>query len=694
MKTVLNSIFITIFINCLCTQAGLAREASFKIHPCKLDDPQFKEIMDEIKKDHEYRKISIDEKVENKRLNRRDPDQSNIIMEHRDWEIKDNFDSTIEQKTITYYGSPVDHGDPYEDISFDTKSSYKIFDVTACTIYFKDNQWLAKTPSVISEPVPEDLSTEDLFSSSKSVKIMFPSDSYRIYTVLMFKQKKSLPSIPGYPKGFNVYVQTPYSTKIPGYNYQYSFTLPLDMKHSAELKTKGKIRSFGVAKLMEGKNNVKYVLTLNKSIIISDSDISIEDYMLPYFVISTFDSWESSFRGLADIYEQKLHDGETFINSELEEIAKAFDKKVKELTDSHIYCYLSNFYSWENYHKETGGGFIPHNIKDIIYNHKGDCKDIALLFTGLLRAAGYKASPVIIRTNNMWNYDLDTPVNIFNHAITGYYDKDGRYKILDASSHNNILYTGLPDFISNRNYITWDYDENNVFSIKKGRTPTLDQSANVYRNISFDLSDKSHLNCKVQFENNCCDAWAGDLDRAINAKATESDKKTAIRKFIFGNSESFSYKILERSFNYISVAGTGVLDEPDDIKYIENAGNEQILIKQKTPRIISKDDADDRYTDFVLSNRITYYDATFIYNVPDGYTVESIPDPSTFFYGDDYITFKADFKVVGNTVEYNYLVSYNKTIIPRDDCEKEAEKMEAIKKYTHKYIILKKIASK
>ena len=62
------------------------------------------------------------------------------------------------------------------------------------------------------------------------------------------------------------------------------------------------------------------------------------------------------------------------------------------------------------------GGFIPHDLPDILKNRYGDCKDLTLLMMSLLKATGIDSAPALISTANT---DWTPPVaaSVYNHVL-------------------------------------------------------------------------------------------------------------------------------------------------------------------------------------------------------------------------------------------------------------------------------------
>ncbi len=64
------------------------------------------------------------------------------------------------------------------------------------------------------------------------------------------------------------------------------------------------------------------------------------------------------------------------------------------------------------------GTIVPAAPSDVIRRRYGDCKDQSILLTGLLRASGIEAWPVLVRSSQGWDVHRDMPcISFFNHMI-------------------------------------------------------------------------------------------------------------------------------------------------------------------------------------------------------------------------------------------------------------------------------------
>ena len=82
---------------------------------------------------------------------------------------------------------------------------------------------------------------------------------------------------------------------------------------------------------------------------------------------------------------------------------------------------------------KKGERLAPHTLDHILTKGRGDCKDMATLFTAVLRKMGYDAWPVAIKAGEP---DVKTtiPVEGYNHAIVKVLDKNGKTYWLDTTS--------------------------------------------------------------------------------------------------------------------------------------------------------------------------------------------------------------------------------------------------------------------
>ncbi len=88
-------------------------------------------------------------------------------------------------------------------------------------------------------------------------------------------------------------------------------------------------------------------------------------------------------------------------------------------------------------------GFEPHQVGLTFERRYGVCRDKAALLVSMLRLAGFKAAPVLIKAGG--KLDKEIPIPYFNHAICAILGDDGRPKTyMDPTSETSNQF--LPDY--------------------------------------------------------------------------------------------------------------------------------------------------------------------------------------------------------------------------------------------------------
>jgi hypothetical protein len=129
--------------------------------------------------------------------------------------------------------------------------------------------------------------------------------------------------------------------------------------------------------------------------------------------IGSFRSWKELGQWLVELYKDKFIlsiDAQTEVNSLIKDLADPYDMirvLYKHLQSSTRYVAIEvELGSWQPYSAET-----------TYRNRYGDCKDLSTLLIAMLRTAGLKAYPAIVKTRDTGIVYENFPVNRFNHVI-------------------------------------------------------------------------------------------------------------------------------------------------------------------------------------------------------------------------------------------------------------------------------------
>lgn len=143
----------------------------------------------------------------------------------------------------------------------------------------------------------------------------------------------------------------------------------------------------------------------------------------------------------------------------MEQTTPAMQEKVRQITaglDSHeqkiraIFNWVSQKIRYLGLVVEKDSpGFKPHPVKMTFEQRAGVCRDKAALLAAMLRIAGYKAYPVIMKDGP--KLDPRVPINHFNHMITALQKPDGSFLLMDATNENTSRL--LPAYLTNKSYL-------------------------------------------------------------------------------------------------------------------------------------------------------------------------------------------------------------------------------------------------
>ena len=133
----------------------------------------------------------------------------------------------------------------------------------------------------------------------------------------------------------------------------------------------------------------------------------------PIIMMSTFDSWDEIYKWWWDLTKDRIS-ADAAISDKTKELIKGKNTPEEKIRAIYNYCAQEVRYVGVEYGQ---AGYQPHPAADIFKNKYGDCKDKAILFITMLKAAGIEGYPVLIGTRGMPLTGKDFPALNFNHCI-------------------------------------------------------------------------------------------------------------------------------------------------------------------------------------------------------------------------------------------------------------------------------------
>tara|TARA_R110001632_G_scaffold6324_5_gene25850 strand:+ start:28487 stop:30394 length:1908 start_codon:yes stop_codon:yes gene_type:complete len=325
------------------------------------------------------------------------------------------------------------------------------------------------------------------------------------------------------------------------------------------------------------------------------------------------------------------------------------------------------------------GGFIPREANDVFKKKYGDCKDNSSILYKMLEIAGLKGNLTWIGTRSIpYTYEeVPTPA-VDNHMILSY-EENGKNYYLDATGR--YIQIDYPSsFIQGKEALVSYGGE---YKIKE--VPIIPANLNTIVDSTFikisgrDITGKSSTKLTGYIKNNLFYNLENvrkqsDIKELYNKRFSKGNNKFLIKSFEEIN--KFSY---EEDFfiNYnFTIDG-----------YAQNIGSE-IFINPHLNKLVSlfKTKKDRKYgIEFDYKKQYSY---TNIIEIPEGYTVDYMPESTTF--KDDLITVKFSYKVDENKVISQQEVILNFILLSVEQQKIVNTIIEKAEKAYKEIIILKK----
>ncbi len=350
------------------------------------------------------------------------------------------------------------------------------------------------------------------------------------------------------------------------------------------------------------KNIVPYVL-------VAPSDFVLDNYS------GNADSWENFGAWIAKLNADR--------NSLPEETIKKIKMLTKDAVDDKekakiVYEYMQSKTRYVNIALGIGG-WQPFKAEDTDKNGYGDCKALSYYTKSLLEIVGVKSHYVIVHAGkDATDMRVEFPSIQFNHAT------------LCLPFENDTIWLECTSQIAPFGYIGTFTDDRDVLIIdsdgkgKIAHTTIYPEEVNTqFRYAEIDLDETGGISSKIktvyaglQYEN----VWR-ILDLSEEEKEKKLNKRIAIpnmkiNKFSFVDNKDIIPSVEENLEinvkNYASVSSDRMFLVPNILNRKENI-----------PRKIK-----DRKTDIVFRRGFTDAD-TIIYNIPEGFNLEYLPENIT-----------------------------------------------------------------
>lgn len=323
------------------------------------------------------------------------------------------------------------------------------------------------------------------------------------------------------------------------------------------------------------------------------------------------------------------------------------------------------------------GGFVPREAADVFQKKYGDCKDMANLLNQMLRYAGIESWIAWIGTRDKnYRYE-DTPTPVVDNHMIAVAKVDGDYRFLDATGQY-VQYPGFTPFIQGKQaMIGLDDTHYQLLDV-----PVIDAEHNkVSARLAFAI-DGQQLSGHTDME-----LTGFDKMRFTGLYRNAADRKEMLRNYL-------SRFIATTSIANATVSSDDVSAQPMQIRYdftlekwMRTAGN-QLLFKPLLffPYADARVDAAKRQ-EIPLSFEFKHsYDLTYEFRIPDGYTVDFVPDD--FRYDSEWLSADITYAVQGRTLRIAQKVRLNTLLVEKGQFEGWNTAIKALTKQYNQNVVL------
>jgi len=489
-----------------------------------------------------------------------------------------------------------------------------------------------------------------------------------------------------------------FTTKIPEY-YIYNAYRKGSLFPKEEVSKKEKTITFrdnerkitgGVLLTDFSSQNINYTETQTKFVLNNAPAIKDENYVtninnyaagvqhelagsnMPGAMFKSFSiTWEDVVK---NIYDNENFGGELNKTSYFEDDLKTIVDNSKSSDEKliSIFEFVKSNLKWDGFHSV----YCDKGVKKAFKEKTGNVAEINLILVSMLRNAGFKADPVLVSTqsNGIAFFPSRTA---FNYVIAAV-EINNQYYLLDATSKNSIP-NKLPIRALNwTGRIIKTGGSSEVINLTNS-SPSNDQLT-----LMCTLSEDGSVNGKIREVYSDYNAM---LYRDNNAGLTDESRLEKIGKRHNGvqitdldvKSLQDTYKPITESFSFSS---SSLVDKLDDRMYFNpmlffQVEENPFKLEERTYPV-----------EFDYPFNETY---NIIIKIPEGYEVESMPEPINLLMENNYGGFKYNISQNLDNIQLIASLNINATLIPSQNYN--AIKLfykEMIKKHSEKIVLKKK----
>ena len=208
------------------------------------------------------------------------------------------------------------------------------------------------------------------------------------------------------------------------------------------------------------KNTVSYTSTTNNKKTTHKWEVKDVPRMFPEpkmpplssvvqrLLVSTVADWQAISRWYWNLCLPHLNATTPKMKEKVSELIKGKNINIEKV--EAIYYYVAQQIRYMGLTTEKDApGYEPHDVNITFENKYGVCRDKAALLVAMLRLAGFKSYPVLVKVGP--KMDKEVPMINFNHAIACVELVPGQYTLMDPTDENSKQL--LPPYLCDQSYL-------------------------------------------------------------------------------------------------------------------------------------------------------------------------------------------------------------------------------------------------
>ncbi|MCP3928447.1 MAG: DUF3857 and transglutaminase domain-containing protein [Bacteroidetes bacterium] len=339
---------------------------------------------------------------------------------------------------------------------------------------------------------------------------------------------------------------------------------------------------------------------------------------------------------------------------EVEPVIEACAGMEKHEKIKHIYDYIINNFSWN----ETYGKYTENGLKNLLKEKSGNVGDINLLLLNMLQKAGIDAKPLLTKSrfNGLLNTIFPTLTEL--NYLMAYIPKDNGYMVLDATSKYYPV-GQLPLVAINMFGLLIEGESGKVVEMNNPNIYTSQTLMNYVLDADNDRLQGSGATRLRQY---------GATRMRIKADEKEDENDQDIEISFDEKNETEDDNELDDIINILEASNVDDIYKPVTIKYektlyrgINKIGN-QIFLNATLDFGLKENPFLEESREFpIFYNSLTNYSHNVNIDIPENYTLSSIPEPIKFVLPDDKASFSYIVSFQLNKISIIYKLKINES---------------------------------